>query len=278
MMHENSASPVLTAGGFIENEDNGTAEFVVTYNGPTMTSAFTADYIISDGTAISGTDYGAVLTGQVSFPANTINGSQSLVTVNLIDDALLEGNEELNFQISNPSDLSITINVSNATGSIMDNEISTSNGLSVADFNVNEDGLTADFVITYNGLTVQNAFTTDYTIVDGSTTSGSDYSGAVTGQISFPPLTSNGARQTVTINIIDDTTYEGNENVFLGLSNISTTAVGYVDYAGEGIIIDNDPRVIISLQNEGIVVTEGTETFVRFTVEATGNQPQDNCC
>ena len=256
----------LSVADFNVNENIGTVDFVVTYNGPSLQNAFTADYTITDGSATSGSDYTATLTGQVSFPANTINGDQQVVTITVTDDAIIEGDEDLSITLTNLSTPIINLVDDNATGTITDNDVAApTTGLSVADFSVNENAGTADFVISYSGADVQNAFTVDYAITDGTANSGSDYTGTLSGQLTFAAGTTNGDQQSVTLNITDDTVIEGDETLDILLSNLSTTLLNLVDANGVGTIVDNDiasPTTGLSVADFSVNENVGSTQFV----------------
>ena len=106
----------LTASGFTVNEGAGTSSFVVTYNGAQTQNGFTVDYTISDGTAVSGSDYNAIANGQLSFPSNTSDGDQQSISVSILEDVMIEGDEELSITLSGLSTTAINLVVPNATG------------------------------------------------------------------------------------------------------------------------------------------------------------------
>ncbi|WP_185783799.1 beta strand repeat-containing protein, partial [Croceivirga lutea] len=254
----------ISVADFSIDEAAGTASFVVTYTGTNGQAAFTLDYTITDGSAISGSDYSATLTGQVSFPTGTNSGDQQAVVVTLTDDALIEGDEDLTLTLANSSNPAITIVDANATGTITDNDTTPGTGVSVADFSVDEAAGTVDFVVTYTGNDVQDAFTVDYLISDISTTSGTDYTATLSGQITFPAGTADTDTQTVTITITDDTDVEGDESLDFTLSNISNTLLNILDASATGTITDNDPAIAdeISVADFSIDEAAGTASFV----------------
>ena len=93
----------------------------------------------------------------VVLPANSSSVSFNVSTD---DDDVLEGDETFEVTISGSSG-----NITDKTGlgTINDNEaFDTGEGIAVTGFNVNEDAGTADFVISYTGPDVQDAFTVDF--------------------------------------------------------------------------------------------------------------------
>ncbi|AZQ57488.1 T9SS type B sorting domain-containing protein [Maribacter sp. MJ134] len=268
----------IAVSDFTVNEDAGTADFVVTYTGPTVQDAFTVDFNVTDGSAIDPDDYTVATAGtNVAFPANTTSGTTQVVTINIVDDALLEGAEDLNITLSNISDPLVAMVDDTGLGTITDNDApGAGDGIAVSDFTVNEDAGTADFVVTYTGPTVQDAFTVDFNVTDGSAIDPDDYTVATAGtNVAFPANTTSGTTQVVTINIVDDAILEANEDLNITLSNISNPLVAMVDDTGLGTITDNDANG----PTEGIAVSDftvnedaGTATFV---ISYTGNTVQN---
>ena len=233
----------IAVSDFTVDESVGTADFVITYTGPTVASAFTVDFSVADGSAIDPDDYTVATAGtNVSFPAGTTDGTTQVVTVNIVEDALIEPSEDLNITLSNISNVAIALVDGNGVGTITDNDGSApGEGISVADFTVDESVGTADFVITYTGPTVASAFTVDFSVADGSAIDPDDYTVATAGtNVSFPAGTTDGTTQVVTINIVDDALLEASEDLNITLSNISNALVAMVDANGIGAITDND--------------------------------------
>ncbi|WP_235843194.1 Calx-beta domain-containing protein, partial [Maribacter hydrothermalis] len=250
---------------FSINENVGTVDFLVTYTGPNVQDSFTVDYAITDATTTAGTDYNVNLTGQVTFPAGTVNGDIQPILLAITDDTVIEGNESLNILLSNSSNSQIAIADANATGTIIDNDTTPTTGLSVSDFSVNESLASANFVVTYNGSNVKNAFTADYIITNGTAISGSDYTALLTGQISFPAGTTNGATQSINVIIIDDLVIEGSENINFELTNISTSLLNLVDATAIGTILDNDTKTTttgLSVADLNVNEAAGNSNFV----------------
>ena len=108
----------------------------------------------------------------------------------------------------------------------------TINNITVAE----EDG-TAIFTVTYNG-TSTGAFTVDYATADGTALNGGDYV-STTGSLSFSGAA--GQTRTVTVNLVDNTFGESNEEFFLNLSN-ATNSVDIASF-GTAIITDGDPAI-----------------------------------
>ncbi|MEP2056213.1 MAG: Calx-beta domain-containing protein [Maribacter litoralis] len=250
---------------FSINEDVGTVDFILTYTGPTVQDSFTVDYVITDNSTSAGSDYNVNLTGQVTFPAGTADGNTQTLLVAITDDTVIEGDESLSIQISNISNSLLTIINADATGTIIDNDTDPTTGLSIADVNFNEATASANFVVTYNGGNVKNGFTVDYTITDGTAFEGDDYTATLTGQVSFPNNTTDGATQLVSVTIINDDIIEGDETLNIELSNLSTNLINLVDPNAIGSIVDNDtktPTTGLTVADINIDEDAGTANFV----------------
>ncbi|MFD0798175.1 Calx-beta domain-containing protein, partial [Maribacter chungangensis] len=127
------------------DESAGTATVNVLLTG-NVPGGFTLDYTTTDATAVAPGDY-TTTSGQLTFAGT--DGETQPITVPIIDDNLLETLENLLVDLSNLSTNLIYINDNQATINILDNDgLGAGEGISVADFTVDEDAGTADFVIT----------------------------------------------------------------------------------------------------------------------------------
>lgn len=90
--------------------------FTVTRSGVT-TSAVSASYATSNGTAVAGSDYTAA-SGTVSFSAGQ---TSKTITVNTINDSTFEPTETMTVTLSNPSG-GATITSATGTGTILDDD------------------------------------------------------------------------------------------------------------------------------------------------------------
>ena len=260
-----AAGQGISVADFTVNEDVGNVDFIISYSGPTVQNAFSIDYILSDVSTNAGTDYSASLTGTVTFPNGTTNGDTQVISLSITDDNIIEGVESLSVQLSNISNSLLNIIDGTATGTITDNDTTPSTGLSVADFTVNEVVGSVNFVVTYTGKNVKDAFTADYAITNGSAVSGADFNAILSGQVSFPAGTTNGSTRTVNITIIDDLIIESAESINFQLSNLSTTLLNLVDPTAAGTITDNDtktPTTGLSVANFSVDESNGTTNFV----------------
>ncbi|WP_411883852.1 beta strand repeat-containing protein [Polaromonas sp. YR568] len=260
------------ATGIAFSEGVGTVTFGVTRSGDTST-AVTVVVQSTGGTATPGSagsnDYNAI-DQTISFAAGE---TSKTVTVTVNEDALVEGNETFNLQLSAPSAGAI-VDSANAsiTATIQDNEaaiISLDNAATGIAFS--EGVGTVTFGVTRSGDT-STAVTVVVQSTGGTATPGSagsnDYN-AVDQTISFA---AGETSKTVTVTVNEDVLVEGNETFNLQLSAPSAGAI--VDSANASITatIQDNEAAVISIDNAatGIAFSEGVGT-VTFGVTRSGD-------
>ncbi|MCA1684086.1 MAG: hemagglutinin, partial [Actinobacteria bacterium] len=233
------APAYLRVADIVVNEgDSGTtpATFTVTRSG-NLTGTSTVSVKTSGGTAVAGTDYAAVPVTALTFgPGVTSQTVDTTVTGDLTDEA----NETFNLVLSGA--VGATASDTAGTATIVDNEGTVTPGpstfLTVGDLWLTEgDSGTTDatFTVTRSGDT-SAASTVKYTTAGGTATAGSDYA-AVTAlpTVTFDPGV---AAQTVSVDVIGDTTIEANETFTVVLSGAlgATTS----DTTGTATIVNDD--------------------------------------
>ena len=116
--------------------------------------------------------------------------------------------------------------------------------MSIEDIMVNEGAGTATFTVTHNGPNAIGPFTVNYQTVNGSASSGNDYT-STTGTLSFNGAS--GDTESFTVAINDDGIIESNETFTIQLTASSDGSVNLTDTA-IATIVDDD----------GIIMTNGT--------------------
>lgn len=109
--------------------------------------------------------------------------------------------------------------------------------LTVADVTVDEDAGTMTFTVNHTGAAVAGPYSVTYNTVDGSATAGTDYTGITGGVLNFDGTL--GDSDTITVTIIDDTDYDGNENFSIQFVSSTDATVDITDTA-TGTINDNE--------------------------------------
>src|SRR5439155_93069 len=204
---------VVRSGTTNVAEAGGTLTLTVNRSG-TTNNAVTADFATANVTATAGSDYTAT-NGTLSFaPGET----SKTITVDVLDDDLQEANETFRVVLSNPADPTIAIGTN--TVRITDDDGSTlsltTNAVTVAETNTS-----VTLTVVRSGAT-NTAVAVDFATTNGTATAGNDYT-ATNGTFSFPP---GEVSNTVTITLIDDLLYEGDEAFRVVLSGITNSTLG----------------------------------------------------
>jgi len=254
-----------TSTGVSFSEGVGTYSFTVNREGLT-TNAATVVVSSAGGTATAGADY-TVVNQTVSFAAGE---TSKTVTVTIADDAVVEGNETFNVQLSSPSAGGL-IDASKAsiTATIQDNEVAVIGfGDAGSSVTVNEDAgsVTLSLVRTGPATSAASVIVTTTSSGSASFANSADFS-AGSQTITFA---AGQTQRSVTINITDDAIAEVNENFVVSLSGVSGAIVDSGASSRTVTINDNDQSVW-AITNAGDVV-EGAGTAT-FTVSRTGASP-----
>jgi len=227
---ENDSAPTVQFSGanYTVNEGAGSAVVTVTKNGMTAVSA-TVNYVASNGTAVSGTDWGAT-SGTLSFAAAETTKE---IAIPIGDDSLYESNETFNVALSAPAGATLG-SPAGATVTILDNDAAPAIQFTSASFSVNESGANAVITVTKTGGTELNA-TVHYETNNGTANAGSDYT-AASGDITFSPSETS---KDILVPILDETLFEGNESFTVSLASPSGAILGSTSTTTV-TIVDND--------------------------------------
>lgn len=180
----------------------------------------TVDVVLTGGSAVNGSDFSYTSTS-LTFPAGAVGAQE--VTVDITEDALIEGPENLVFELRNPSnnaEISPTRKEHELT--IIDNDFSVV-GFAESLYTVDEAGGSIDVMVTITNPSPTLATTVDLALLGGTATNGADYNFGGTQTITFPAGSS--VSQTVTIPILEDLQLEPTEYFELKLENLSGTSV-----------------------------------------------------
>lgn len=229
--------------------------FIVTRSGP-GTGSITVNFATSDGTATSGSDYGAA-SGTLTFAPNE---TSKTVTISTVDDAAVEGNENLTVTLANPS-AGAVLGRAIATGTIVDND-SYPLTLAISDAPTVAEGGTLVYTVIKTGATSATV-SVNYNTVDGSGLAGADYV-ASSGTLTFGP---SDATKTISVGTVDDSTPEPAKTVLVNLSGATNGAV-ITSSQATGIVNDNDTTPISFAIAGASAVTEGG--VLVFTVTRSG--------
>jgi len=195
-------------------DENGAAALITVTRLNGSFGTVTVDYNTGDGTASAGSDYIAA-SGTLIFDDGVTSQTFS---IDILDDAVYEGNETVNLSLSNPLGGAGLESPLTAVLTIAEDDPAPPVGslqFSAPTYLVTEFGLVATITVERDGGSV-GTVTVDYASSDGTATAGEDYV-AVNGSLVF---TDGETSRTFGVQIINDSdTQEGDETLDLILSN-----------------------------------------------------------
>ena len=275
--------PTLSVSNVTVNEGDGHAQFVVTLSNPS-TLATTVSLALNNGTATLGSDYTNALEvstdgGTTWNPATSVtfapNATSVLVRTPLVEDLANEPNET--FTLTATTTAGATANP-NATGTatILDNDGPPQ--ISINDMTVNEGAGTITFTVSLTNPTASTV-TVNYATAAGTAGTPGDYAAgtsALNGTLTFAPGV---VTQTITLNVVNDTVFEGSESFNVNLSGATGGAI-IADNQGVGTILDNgtggggnnDDRPVVTGVSSPTVV-EGNALDFTVTLSNTSTTP-----
>lgn len=251
-----AVSPIevnFTSATFNDDEGAGTANVTLSIsNAPS--GDVTVDIATIGGTANNPADYGFSTT-QVTFPSGSAANQQ--VSISIVDDALVEGDETIDFEISNPTN-GANIGAQNQTEfTINDNDQSELN-FAVASQNINENGGSVSVSVTLDNANANNSVSADIVLNVGSSsaTEGADFTYSSTQTVTFPA--GDNTTQSITIPILEDALTEGNETIVLDLANAVNANIGATDEHTITIVDNDQSNVSFALANDNIAENGGS--------------------
>jgi Calx-beta domain/Domain of unknown function (DUF4114) len=241
-------------------------QFTLTRTGIT-TADLTVNYTIA-GTATNGTD-NEKLTGTATFKAGS---TTTTIDLKPIDDNIFEGNETVILTLADDA-TKYKLDPAKFTGTvtITDNEtkptISISDATPATGKESDPNAKNRVFTIALSNPSTET-ITVDYTTLDGTAVTGSDYT-ATQGKITFKP---GETTQTVTATILDDAIFEDPETFKVKLTNPTNATLAQAE--GTATIIDDDlPGIsLIVTDSEAAETKHGKPTNPgQFTLKRTGS-------
>ena len=218
--------PLLSITGTTNGQEGvSSAVYTVSYSG-TLKGTVTVSYEIATTSVAKELD--VTVSGTVNINAGE---RTALITVPVLDDAILEGNETLTLSLKTSADYRINESGASASVTILDNEPTVSITASVPD--AAEGGATGVFLISLSA--AQAAPITVSYVVTGTASSGNDF-GSLGSSIIFTPGV---LSRTLSVVPTDDSSVENLETVRITLTSSTAYAI-----AGTGVaqvaIADND--------------------------------------
>jgi gliding motility-associated-like protein len=262
------ANMILTVTKGADGAEPGTnGNFVISLpTGITSSEEILVNYTIS-GTASAGDDY-TPLSGWVSIPAGQNSAG---VTVDVLDDQILENTETVVMTLTTGSSSSFTYTAGGDATVNITNEDNTPANMGLRVIKVRdgaEPGTGGTFsILLPNGITSSEDIEVTYTIA-GSATAGADYatlSGTATilaGQNSVD----------VAVNVLDDLIIEPVETVVLTLTGGSSTSFTFTGTGNATVNITDDEgtpaNLVLNVANSGDAAEPGTNG--NFTISLPG--------
>ena len=244
---DNDALPAFAIDDMTVNESAGTITFTVTKSGSTDVAS-AVNFAVAPDTATTPADYSGTLSGTLNFAAGV---STQTITLNVANDNVFEGTEQ--FKVNLSGAVQATIADTQGIGTIIDNDAAPA--FAINDVSVNESAGTITFTVTKIGSSALTS-TVDFNVAPGTAGTPGDYSGTLSGTLSFAPAVTT---QTITLNVTDDFVYELAESFNVNLANATNATI--VDAQGVGTIVDNDSAPAFSIDDMTVNESAGTITF-----------------
>ena len=275
-------TPTLTVSSPTVAENGGFAVFTLNLSNASAVPT-TVSLSLANGSASSPSDYTTAL--QVSTDGGTTwnpatsatfapGATSVLVRTPVVDDNLAEVTE--NFTLTASTTAGVTTNPSaQGTATITDNDTP---AFSINDMTVNEGAGTITFTVTLSNPSAGNT-TVNYATAAGTAGTPGDYAAgtsALNGTLTFAPGV---VTQTITLNVVNDTVFEGSESFNVNLSGATGGAI-IADNQGVGTILDNgtggggnnDDRPVVTGVSSPTVV-EGNALDFTVTLSNTSTTP-----
>ena len=215
-----------------ESGDEGeTVTFTVSLTGGVTDAEVVAKYALSDGTALSGSDYEPASgspTGSLRFAPGVTSATAE---VELLDDDVDEAPENFVLTLTSATGARIDPGAGRAMGTINDTDVAPT--VSVAEEPVVEEGGMLAFPVSLGQPSGQTV-TVSYATADDTATAGEDYETGG-GALSFQPGETS---LTVAVAVLDDMVDEPDETLFLSLTEAMNASLGVA--TATGTILDND--------------------------------------
>jgi Calx-beta domain/Metallo-peptidase family M12B Reprolysin-like len=226
------------------SEGVGNATVNVVRSGDVSRSS-TVWYAVANGTAVSGSDFTAVATTQLTFNAGETNKS---ITIPILDDAVVESPETIRINLGQPAgatlgSVSVTVLTINDNDSVV--------AMAATSATVVENAGSVRVEVRRAG-TVSAGATVAYTTIAGTATAGADYQ-ATSGTLTFAAGDTNAF---ITVPIVDDSTVEAAETFTVRLSSPAGTLLGTpTDTVVQ--IAEDDCRVTLAAATASVVENAG---------------------
>lgn len=192
---------------------------LTTPNGGPLGCAASVIVSTGNGTGTAGTNFTA-MSQTLTFAAGSANGATQAVTVGILDDHVLNGNQTFTIGLSQPTGGALgatpteTVTITEVDQPAMAFVASTTSVSEAAGT------LNVGVILGATTIPLPSAISAQYTFTDGTAVNGRNYS-ASAGTVTFPAGSVYGAIENIPITIIDDDYYSGNLTFTVTLSSPS---------------------------------------------------------
>ncbi len=244
----NDDLPVLSIANVTTLENAGSLEFVASLSAPFPGHLVSFDYETLSGSASADLDYSSLLT-----TANIYSGdTTALISINILDDNLIEDDETFDLVISNL--VNATINTPRATATIKIDELPS---LTITDATAFEGDRQIKFSVSLSVPFLRADVSFDYATIAGSASADSDY----TSDFGSASISAGDTTAELFIELIDDALVEDAETFYVVLSNpVNATIDENKDRATATIRIDELPS--LSIIDTAAIESEGSIKFI----------------
>ncbi|MCP4712250.1 MAG: T9SS type A sorting domain-containing protein [Planctomycetes bacterium] len=230
--------------------------------GASLAQSVSVDVTDVGGTALTGIDYANFGTQTVTFAQGSTDGATQVVVINIYADLILEANETIDLELSNPAEPASLGAQTNHQVTITDDDPATI-GFESASSSSIEDTAPHQVQLILNaaggGSVPQPIIVEVNDTGNGTAVAGvnSDYAAFGTQQVTFPAGATDGTIQSAIINLQDDTEVEGDETIELQLGTVNGHAVLGAQ-TSHSVTIYDDEMVSVSFQADaGTTQNEG---------------------
>ena len=257
----------FTSGTASVSEAAGAVSLVVTRSGK-VDNTVTANFTTADSSAVQPTDY-TLTTGMLSFGPNVTSGT---ISVPIIDRPLFQGDRNFAVSLLGTGTLGELGTPAAVAVTILDDELPQRGTLSFssATYSISETGTSVDVIVNRvsgsDGLVSVNFATQNM-----SATSGTDYTGVASQNLSWP--NGDAVAKTITIPITDDLIFEGDET-FRGVLTSATGGAVIGTGTTTVTIVEDDPvptQGTISLSSATYSIAEDGGSVTITATRAAGN-------
>lgn len=251
-------------GNYQVFEGVGATTIGLTRTGGT-TGSVTVTFTVTGGTATQGVDCSAgndfFITGGATTVTFADGQNTASIPVTFCHDTIDEPDETMNISLSNPTGGATLGSPSSAVITLVDDDPTPTLQFSSATYSVTEGNGNASLTVNLSGASSQTV-TVNYTLTNGTATGGA-CGGAdfvnTGGTVTFNP---GETTKSISVQICDDTTYEGDETFNVTLSSPSSGATLGTPATAAVTITENDPRplpITVFVDDSWVGTTPGTD-------------------